>query len=139
MATQGWEGYGFGDRPEVPRRKGRRSIAELLQAEVNGKLEKDLLAWVQELLRELQAAGKIRVKHHVPDTRRTRSEEEGFPDLTIGVRPGLILHLELKRPDGKGKLGPGQKDWLECAGDRGSLCSSQAEVLSFLRKWGIVP
>ena len=140
MATQGWHGYGYdgGSPSQVPRRKGRRSIAELLVAKIESDLEGPLRDWAQELLRELKDHGLIRCWFHVPDTRRTRPEERGFPDLAIGVRPGLVLHVELKRLDGKGKLGAEQATWLLCAADRGAVCSSQDEFLEFLRKWGVV-
>lgn len=42
----------------------------------------------------------------------------GFPDLVILVQPnqskdeqGYLLLVELKRPDGKGRLSPTQKEW----------------------------
>jgi hypothetical protein len=51
---------------------------------------------------------------------------------------GLPIALELKRTDGKGKVSPEQQVWLDGWGERGAVCSSQAEVLDFLRRWEVV-
>jgi hypothetical protein len=123
----------------VPARpRGRRTIAELLQAQASVELERDLLAWVVAELERLRACRRIRRWHHVPDVRRTRKEQEGMLDLHIGVRRDLVIALELKRPDGRGVVSEAQQDWLDCWGDRGALCQSRDEVLAHLKRWGVV-
>jgi hypothetical protein len=50
-----------------------------------------------------------RVAHFRP-ARTPMTGDEGFPDL-ICARPGRVLALELKAA--RGRLGPGQAEWLE--------------------------
>ena len=134
MATGGWGGL----RPDLlerpaPRR-GRRSIDELLAADATAKLERDLQRQVEALLQGLQELGQIIRWHHVPDTRRTRAEQAGHLDLVVGIEAGLVVAVELKRPDGKGKVSPEQADWLRCWGERATVATSLGEVIEFLRR-----
>lgn len=141
MATGGWQGL----RPDLLEQaaarerspRGRRSIDELLAADATVRLERDLQAQVEALLKGLQDLGQILAWHHAPDVKRKRGEQAGFLDLTIGVRAGLVVAIELKRPDGHGRLSAEQLVWLRCHGERGAVCTSLAEVMAFLQRWGI--
>lgn len=136
MATSGWAGI---DPTLLSRTTTRRATVHERVAQMGElALERDLLAWTAALLLRLKEQGRIRRWHHVPDQRRTRAEQAGMLDLHIGVRDGLVIALELKRPDGKGKLSPEQIDWLACWGDRGAVACSQEQVLEHLRRWGVV-
>jgi len=140
MATGGWGGV----RPELleqqaPRR-GRRTIDELVRAEGAARWERDLLAEVTRVLDELVASGALLCWYHRPDRapRERDRERPGLPDLVIGVRPDLVIGVELKRPDGTGRLRHEQETWLRAWGTRGCLATSLAEVLAHLRRWGVV-
>jgi hypothetical protein len=141
MATGGWAGV----RPDLlTQRNARRpTIDEQVAAMGEQALERDLLAWVVALLVRLREQGVIRRWHHVPDVRRRRGEQPGMLDLHVAVTPGImplpaVLALELKRPDGKGRVSPEQLDWLDSWGDRGAVCCSQTQVLEHLRRWVLV-
>ena len=45
----------------------------------------------------------------------------GVPDRICLLPGGLVIFVELKRPDGKGKLGAMQKWWARKIGDLGFL------------------
>lgn len=138
MATGGWGGI----RPDLLEQaaargrqpRGRRSIDELVSADNAARLERDLQRQVEELLAELQRLGQIVRWHHVPDTRRTRSEQAGHLDLVVGIEDGLVVAVELKRPDGKGRISPEQADWLRCWGERATVATRVGEVIEFLRR-----
>jgi hypothetical protein len=58
--------------------------------------------------------------------------DDGFPDLVL-ARGGRVLLAELKAEEGRFR--PGQREWLEAAGDNGKLWrpSSWNEVLEVLK------
>lgn len=134
VSTRGWDGYQPG--PPSPPLRRRGTIDERIVADAECRTERELQDAVNALLVELQARGRIRCWYHRSDTRRTRAEQPGFPDLRIGVRPGVEIGIELKTPTRK--LGPGQQDWLDCLAERGCVCRSLSEVLDFLRRWEVV-
>jgi hypothetical protein len=143
---KGWEGYEVNEAGDVvpsilakPGRARRKGTNELVLEQLGSDLERALETWAEALLEAARVEGRCRAWFHVPDTRRKRNEKAGFLDLTIAPRQGLPVACELKRTDGKGKVSPEQQVWLDSWGERGSVCSSQAEVLAFLRKWGVVP
>lgn len=133
MSLTGWETYT--PKPPPPRRRRGTLDERIVQAD-ECRRESELQRAVEAMLVEIQARGRIKCWYHRSDTRRTRAEQPGFPDLAIGVRPGVMIGIELKTATGR--LGPGQAEWLECLGERGAVCRSMGEVIEFLRKWEVV-
>jgi hypothetical protein len=145
MATQGWGGYGFDGRQlqqlgpsPAAAKKRRKGVNELVLEQLGTTLERDLETWTEALLTAAMAEGGCRAWFHLPDTSSKKRGTSGFLDLAIVPRTGLPIALELKRTDGLGRVSPEQQVWLESWGERGAVASSQAEVLDFLRRWGVV-
>lgn len=63
----------------------------------------------------------------------------GWPDLIFILGDGRIAGIELKRPDGKGRVSAEQESWGIAADleDRPhAVCNSVGQVFSHLQKWG---
>lgn len=104
------------------------------------RTEHDLLREVMAKLGELKRAGLIEDFIHIAPKgshRASRSVERGFPDLPIAVRPGCILLVELKAPDGSGVLSPAQEVWLRCAGRSGVVATEWRDVAELLEDHGV--
>jgi len=54
----------------------------------------------------------------------------------IGVRPDLVLGVELKTA--KGRPSVEQLVWLGCFGDLGRVCRSQGEMMDFFGECGVL-
>jgi len=145
MATQGWAGV----RPDLvatPPKKGRRTVDELVR-EMNAsgeaapakvvQTEAEFSAETRALLKALRAAGEILCFRHRPSAKGWGNEGRGEPDWAIGVRAGLIVHVEEKTHARTSRLRPEQVVWLLCAGDRGAVCRDIDELRAFLRVHGV--
>lgn len=141
MATGGWQGYGspalLAQAADVAARR-RGTVWDRACAQAEAGTERRLQRAVEAILGQLVATGQIRCWYHRPDraTRAQDHEQRGLPDLVIGIRPGLVVAVELKTA--AGKVTPEQDAWLSCWGERGCLCRSVGEVLDFLRRWEVV-
>jgi Holliday junction resolvase-like predicted endonuclease len=71
---------------------------------------------------------------------RLRPESvRGFPDLTIVLKTGQTVYVEMKRPGGNASVH--QLRWLEKLRSQGChvrICRSLAEVQSFIRDLSLV-
>jgi hypothetical protein len=88
----------------------------------------------EAILERLRQTGAIMDWWHSED--RKKRERPGMPDLVIGVRPGLVIAVELKSRTGRAT--EEQERWLECWGERGALCRSVEEVLTFLKQHQVI-
>ena len=119
----------------MTRRRYRNKLDPQKQAQAGE--ERKLQADCEALLDDLIALGRVATWYHRPDVRGRRPERKGLPDLLIGVRPGMVLGVELKTA--KGKLSVEQLVWLGVFGDRGAVCRSQGELMEFLESAGVLP
>ena len=119
----------YGGQTRMSSRK-RRPVDPLHQA--TGQ-ERRLQAACERELGKLLAFGLIVDWEHRPDRAPGRGERGGRPDLTIGVGPGVVIAVELKTATGV--VTPRQAAWLVCWGERGCVCRSLGEFLSFVGRW----
>ena len=54
----------------------------------------------------------------------------------IGVRPGLVVAVELKTATGR--VSPEQREWLDLWGANGAVVRSERELLDRLAAWGVL-
>jgi len=118
--------------PAAPRR--HPSIAEQWADREDQRRESELQAEVEVWLTGEVAACRVLCWTHV---RSPRKDRPGLPDLVIGLAPGLVVAVELKRPDGTGRLRPEQETWLRAWGERGAVCCSLAQVQAQVRAWRV--
>lgn len=130
MSTRGFEGW----TPPVARPAPRGTLAQQLAAIDDHRREAELQAEIEVYLRRQERTGAVLCWTHV---RTPRKDRPGLPDLIIGLRAGLVVAIELKRPNGAGKLRPEQEVWLSAWGDRGAVCLSLEEVVARLRAWRV--
>lgn len=99
--------------------------------------ERELQRGCERLLGELKALHLIMAWAHIPDQRPRRQDwkRRGVLDLLIAVRRDLVVAAELKTSSGR--TTPDQAIWLVAWGDRGSVCRSEGELLSFLKRHGV--
>lgn len=81
--------------------------------------ERELQEQCNGLLRLLVETGEVRAWYHPFDSRRSNP---GYPDLTIALKDGRVLWVELKTT--KGKLASAQMHWAHALGSRWALCRS---------------
>jgi hypothetical protein len=98
--------------------------------------ERVLQRAVEQLLRDLARAGRIVSWYHAPALLGSvpHSQQIGFPDLTIKLRPGeRPVQLELKQI-GK-QLRPDQVPWID--GEGAACCWTMDDVLAALARWDV--
>ena len=88
----------------------------------------------EAILERLRISGAIMDWWHSED--RAKRERAGMPDLVIAAREGLVIAIELKSATGRAT--EEQERWLTAWGERGCLCRSAGEVLTFLKQHQVV-
>ena len=153
MATPGWEGYGVGTlvpsseqvRAELGKRAGRQSgapgerriaaPAPAAPAVKDGRTEGQLASEdIEPLFRSLVEQGRLLWWFHCREPRGSRA---GLPDYVLVVRPGLVLFIELKRPDGSTTTTTEQDQVLDGLAALACVARSLAEVIEFLKWWRV--
>ena len=127
MSSRGWEGY----QPTVPSPPTRRLPLSTRAVEAGlAKRESEIQAECEAWIRGEMASGGIVEFYHA---RSPRQDRAGFLDLTIGVRPGLVIAVELKAP--LGETTREQERWLAAWGEQGCVARSCGEMVEFVKRW----
>lgn len=135
MATRGWSGVSPAAFTAQPAKRPRLTGNAAVLAEQDRRRESELQAEVERFLENLRRQGGIGDWYHA---RKPQRDRPGMLDLCVGIREGLVVALELKRPDHTGRLRPEQERWMRWWGERGVLAEGLDEVREFLRRWGVV-